>query len=199
MTKLTAFSRTAALTAALTLAPALAHAHPGHPGHDGLSFAAGFAHPFSGLDHLLVMVAVGLWAVQLGGRAMWLVPGAFLSAMTVGSVLGMSGMSLPFIEQGIAASIFIFGALIAMAARFSVGQSAALVALFALFHGFAHGAEAPASSSGFSYVAGFAIATAALHAFGVFGGLGLRTVAAASWIRAAGAAVIVSGLLLALN
>ncbi|MHA3773599.1 HupE/UreJ family protein [Verrucomicrobiota bacterium sgz303538] len=191
MTKLNAPSRTAALAAVLTLAPALAHAHPGH---DAMSFSSGLAHPLHGLDHLLAMVAVGLWAVQLGGRAVWLVPGAFVAAMTVGSALGMSGMPLPFVEQGILGSVFILGLLIAMASRLGLGASVALVSLFAVFHGHAHGAEAPANAAALTYGLGFAFSTAALHGCGILAGLGLRDLAQASWIRLAGVAVIAVGL-----
>jgi urease accessory protein len=196
MIKLSAFSRTATVTAALTLAPALAHAHPGH---DAMSFTSGLAHPVLGLDHLLAMVAVGLWAVQLGGRAQWLVPGAFVAAMTVGGTLGMSQVPLPFVEQGILASIFVLGLLIAMAARLGLGASITLVSLFALFHGHAHGAEAPANASAVIYGLGFALATAALHASGILVGLGIREASKTAWIRAAGVAVIAVGLLTVLG
>lgn len=195
MIKPTVFSRTAALTAALTLAPALVHAHPGH---ETTSFFSGLVHPVLGLDHLLAIVAVGLWSVQLGGRALWLVPGAFVAAMATGGMLGMSGFSLPFVEQGILASIFVLGLLIAMATRLGLGASVALVSLFAVFHGHAHGAEAPANASALTYGLGFALSTAALHLCGVLTGLGLRESAQAAWIRAAGVAVIAVGLVTAL-
>ena len=196
MIKLTAFSRTAAITAALTLAPALVHANPGT---GAMSFSSGLAHPVLGLDHLLSIVAVGLWSVQLGGRAIWLVPGAFVAAMTAGGMLGMSGMTLPFVEQGILASIFVLGLLIAMATRLGLGASVALVSLFAVFHGHAHGTEAPLNASAVTYGLGFALSTAALHLCGVLTGLGLRESAQAAWIRAAGVAVIAVGLVTVLG
>ncbi len=196
MIKLPAFSRTAAITVALTLPPALAQAHPGH---EASSFSSGLAHPLLGLDHLIAMVAVGLWSVQLGGRTLWLLPGAFVAAMTAGGMLGMSGTPLPFVEQGILASIFVLGLLIAMAARLGLGASIALVSLIAVFHGHAHGAEAPVNASGLTYALGFALSTAALHASGVLAGLGLREAAQTAWIRAAGVAVIAVGLVTVLG
>ena len=198
MTKPTFLSRTALLTAALTLAPLLVQAHPGHDGHD-VGFSAGLVHPLNGVDHLLAMVAVGLWAVQLGGRALWAVPGAFIAAMSLGGILGMNGINLAFAEHGIMASIFVLGALIAMAARLSMAQSSVLVALFALFHGFAHAAEAPVAANGTQYVIGFAIATAVLHAFGVLSGSALKAAAQSRYMRIAGMAVIAGGVFLSLN
>lgn len=198
MTKPSSLSRTALLTAALTIVPALAHAHPGHGSHEA-GFSAGLIHPLNGMDHLLAMVAVGLWAVQLGGRAIWLIPGSFLAAMSLGGILGMNGIALPFAEHAIMASIFILGALIAMAARLTIAQSTVIVALFALFHGFAHGAEAPAAANGALYVGGFALTTALLHAIGILGGFSLKVAAQSRWIRIAGVAVIACGVFLSLN
>lgn len=178
---------------ALALAPTLAHAHPGHAAVD---FAGGFAHPLLGSDHLLAMLAVGLWAAQLGGRARWLVPTAFVSVMTLGAALGMTGEHLPLVEQGIMTSVLVLGVLIAAAARLPLAASVALVGVCALFHGFAHGAEMPASASGLRYAAGFALATAALHA----AGLGLAWVAGKTarleWVRLAGAAIAVTAVFL---
>lgn len=162
-----------ALTAATLLFPALAQAHPGHEGHElTWDFSAGAAHPLSGLDHLLAMVAVGLWAAQLGGRARWLVPAAFVGVMALGGALGQSGVVVvPGVEQGIAASVLVLGLLIAAAVRLPVAAGMALVGGFAVFHGFGHGAEMPATAGGLGYGAGFVAATAALHAAGL--GLGL--------------------------
>lgn len=185
-----------ALTAAFSLAPALAQAHPGH---DSSSFTGGLVHPVLGMDHLLAMIAVGLWAMQLGGRARWVVPATFVGVMLVGGALGASGFPMPFVEQGILASVFILGLLIAMAARLPIAASSGLIAVFALFHGVAHGAEMPANASGVAYGAGFAFATAALHLCGVLGGSLLRSAAQASWVRAAGALVLTGGLFLALS
>ena len=125
----------------LFLLPATALAHPGHTGMDSMGFAHGFSHPFTGVDHILAMLAVGLWAAQLGGRAIWAVPTAFVSLMLVGGALGVSGVSMPFIEQGILASILVLGVLIAGAFKLPVTISASLVGMFALFHGVAHGSQ----------------------------------------------------------
>src|SRR5580698_8957387 len=144
-------------TPALILAPVLAHAHPGH---DTSGFSAGVAHPLHGLDHILAMVAVGLWAAQLGGRAKWLVPASFVSVMALGGALGMAGVAIPFAEQGIFASVLILGVLIAASVRLPLAASMSIVGLFALCHGHAHGTEIPAAASGFNYALGFVLATA---------------------------------------
>jgi urease accessory protein len=192
--KLCRRSPSAALfTALLVLAPALAQAHPGH---DGTGFAHGFAHPLSGLDHILAMLAVGLWAAQLGGRAFWVVPATFLSVMTLGGALGMAHVGLPFVEQGILLSVLVLGVLIAAAVRLPLVASAAIVGLFALCHGFAHGAEMPETAAGFTYGAGFALATALLHGSGMLAGLMTRKIAEAQWMRVAGAAIAVGGVML---
>src|SRR5579863_3698485 len=121
-----------------------AAAHP-VPGAAGLT--AGFAHPLSGLDHVLAMVAVGLWAAQLGGRALWLVPASFVGFMTLGGALGMAGVHLPMVEAGILASVLILGILIAAAAQLPLAASVAVTGLFAIFHGHAHGTEIPLAAS----------------------------------------------------
>ncbi|HEX8311759.1 MAG TPA: HupE/UreJ family protein [Chthoniobacteraceae bacterium] len=180
--------------AALTLLPNLAHAHPGH---DTAGLAEGFAHPLLGLDHILAMLAVGLWAVQLGGRAFWVVPASFVTSMILGGALGISGMALPFAEQGILASVLILGLLIAAAARLPLVASAVLVGAFSIFHGFAHGAEMPIDASGLSYGGGFVAATALLHGAGIAAGLMARQFAQAQWIRAAGGAIALAAVLLA--
>jgi urease accessory protein len=153
-------------------APVVALAHPGHEGHDiTWDFRSGFLHPLSGFDHLVAMVAVGLWAAQLGGRARWLVPVAFVSVMALGGALGRTGLTIPGVEQAIAASVLVLGLLIAMAVRPPVAVGMGLAGLFAIFHGFAHGAEMPATASGLGYGEGFIAATVLLHAVGL--GLGL--------------------------
>jgi urease accessory protein len=179
---------TTLVAAAFAFAPALAQAHPGHA--PGANFTHGFVHPMMGLDHVLAMVAVGLWAAQLGGRAAWLVPAAFVSVMTAGAGLGMSGVHLPFVEQGIFASVLVLGLLIATAARLPLAASAAIVGVFALFHGVAHGTEMPASVSGLAYAAGFALATAILHGVGLLVAKSTRV----EWVRFAGAAIAVTAL-----
>ncbi|RDL50711.1 hypothetical protein BLJAPNOD_01834 [Ensifer sp. M14] len=156
-----------AATALMTsAAPAFAHLNPQEHG----SFAAGFSHPLFGLDHILVMVAVGLWAAQIGGRALWVVPTAFVAMMAAGFALATAGIDLPFVEPAILASVVALGLLVAMAVRLDAPVSAAVVGLFALFHGHAHGGEL-GSAGALPFAIGFLIATAALHAAGI--GLGV--------------------------
>lgn len=154
----------AVLAAAVLLSPSLAHAHTGLGVHGSLD---GFSHPFLGLDHFLAMTAVGFWAAALGGRARLIVPAAFLLLMAAGGALGMSGVALPAVEQGIAASVILLGLAIAAQLRVPTGLAAGLVAVFAVFHGQAHGAEWPATASAAGYVAGFLSATALLHGLGL--------------------------------
>ena len=157
---------------ALSTAPAFAHLNPQEHG----SFMAGFSHPLFGLDHILVMVAVGLWASQIGGRALWLVPAAFVGTMAFGFGLAVAGVDLPFVEPAILASVVALGLLVAMAARFDTIASAALVAAFALFHGHAHGGELGAAGAA-SFGIGFVVATALLHAAGIAIGIGVARIA----------------------
>lgn len=178
------------LICTIALLPAAAYAHTG-AGHPS-GFAAGIAHPVGGIDHLLAMVAIGLWATQLGGRALWLVPCAFVATMVAGGLLGMSGIALPYDEQGIAASTLILGALIAGACRMPASVGALLVGFFALFHGHAHGAEMPADAGAFGYVAGFVAATVLLHGAGMLAGLAIRDRGRS--MRIAGGAIALGGL-----
>jgi len=164
MLKLLALIAAAMLSVA---GPAFAHIDPVAHG----SFLSGFSHPLFGLDHIVVMVVVGLWAANIGGRALWIVPGAFVGAMAAGYILALSGVSLPFVEQGILASVVVLGLLIAAAVRLPVALSATLVGVFALFHGHAHGGELGVATA-LPFGLGFALATALLHAAGL--GLGLR-------------------------
>jgi len=189
-------SRLFALSAVLLL-PTLAQAHPGIPGHTH-GFANGLAHPLTGLDHLCAMVAVGLWAAQRGGRALWLVPSAFVSVMVLGGALGMAAVPIPFVEPGIMASVLVLGVLIAAAIRLPMPASALLVGVFALFHGYAHGAEMPASASGLAYGLGFVAATASLHFLGIGLGLLAQRFASARLVRYAGGAIAACGVYLCL-
>ena len=127
------------MTVALLLAPSVAFAHPGHG--EGGSLLAGFIHPFSGIDHLLAMTAVGLFAAHLGGRALWAVPATFVAMMALGGVFGAAGVSLPFAETAIALSVLVFGFVIFSGMTPPVLTAMALVGTFAAFHGHAHGAE----------------------------------------------------------
>lgn len=178
------------------LLPSLAQAHPNHGMATGL--AGGLAHPLTGMDHLCAMIAVGLWAAQRGGRALWTVPLAFVSTMTLGAIFGMGGHTLPFVEQGIAASVLILGILIAAAIRLPVAASALLVGLFAVFNGYAHGAEMPDTASGLFYGLGFVISTAGLHLLGIGLGISAQKFAAKNTVRYAGGAIAACGLYLAL-
>jgi urease accessory protein len=183
---------------AVFLLPSLAQAHPGIPGHTH-GFANGLAHPLTGLDHICAMVAVGLWAAQRGGRALWLVPAAFVSVMILGGSLGMAAVPIPFVEPGIAASVLVLGVLIAAAVRLPLPASALLVGVFALFHGYAHGAEMPGSVSGLLYGLGFVVATASLHLLGIGLGLSAQRFGSARLVRYAGGAIAVCGICLCLS
>lgn len=184
------------LFALLFLTPAVASAHPGLPGHTH-GFANGFAHPLSGLDHLLAMTAVGLWAAQRGGRALWLVPLTFVSVMVLGGIFGMAGFGqIPLIEQAIAASVLVLGIFLAVAARLPLGASVLVIGLFALMHGYAHGAEMPATASGLFYGLGFVLATMMLHGLGIGLGLAAEKTHSLKWVRCAGAVIAACGVYL---
>jgi urease accessory protein len=187
-----------ALSTALALAASPALAHTGVGPTAGL--AAGFTHPLFGLDHLLAMIAVGLLAAQLGGRALWAVPAAFVAAMIAASVVGMAGLPLPLVELGIAASVVVLGATVLSGRRLPVAGAMALAGAFALFHGHAHGAEMPADATALAYGAGFVAATLLLHGAGLGLGLAVRRTAdrlGPALLRAAGGMVAATGLLLA--
>lgn len=150
--------------------PAFAHVGLGQ----AAGFAHGFFHPLSGLDHIIAMVAVGLYAANLGGRNLWLVPSAFVVMMIFGGFLGYAGFHLPLVEGGIALSVVVMSMAIAAGVNLRTVAAVALVSLFALFHGHAHGSEGAALSSFLPYAAGFVIATASLHIAGIGLGLGLE-------------------------
>jgi urease accessory protein len=151
--------------AILLLTPTLAFAHTGVD--HTMGFMHGFAHPLGGLDHVLAMVAVGVFAATLGGRALWLVPLSFLAMMLVGFGLGVARIDLPMVELAIAASSIVIGAAAAMQRSLPIGAAMALVGSFSVFHGHAHGAEMPVSAEGLQYAAGFLGATALLHLAGL--------------------------------
>jgi urease accessory protein len=150
---------------ALCLVPTEALAHVGVGSTSG--FMHGFMHPLSGLDHQLAMILVGIFAYQLGGRALWLVPLTFVSVMAFGGFLGVMGVPVPFIEVSIALSVIVLGAIVAFGVKAPVAVAMAVVGLFAIFHGHAHGSEMPLDTSGFEYAVGFMVATALLHAIGI--------------------------------
>jgi urease accessory protein len=182
----------------LSVIALLASAASAHPGHGaGGGFAAGVYHPVSGIDHILAMIAVGLLAAQIGGRAMWVLPAAFISLMTGGGLLASTGhVQVPWVEQMIAASVLVLGLLIATSARMPLMASVSLVAFFAMFHGYAHVAEMTVGASALSYSAGFVLATAALHAVGLAIGLQARRLAPMAAVRLGGAGIAACGLLL---
>lgn len=168
-------------------------------GHTGIGlvhgFQSGLLHPFSGLDHLAAMIAVGLWAAQLGGRAIWLVPVSFVAAMSASGVLAMSFIQVPFFESGITISLLILGLLLAAAIRLPLWMSAGIVAVFAVFHGYAHGAELPQHADAVGYAAGFMFSTAALHLFGIaLARLSMKH-NPSHWPRFAGLTVLLCGLI----
>jgi urease accessory protein len=165
-----------------------------HVGAHTSGLVDGLAHPFSGLDHVLTMVAVGLWASQLGRPAYWLLPLTFPAVMAFGAAMGASGMALPWIEIALAGSVLVLGLAIALALRPAIVASAALIALFAVIHGHAHGTELPQSAAALAYGAGFVGATLVLHALGL--ALGTLSRGAALAPRAAGAMVAAVGAVL---
>ncbi len=184
----------ASALAALLPGAALAHTGAEHLG----GFATGFAHPLLGLDHLLAMVGVGLWATRLAAagerRALWTVPLAFVAAMALGGGAALAGFALPGLELGIAGSVLLLGLLIAAPFVVPAGAAMALVAAFALFHGVAHGLEMPLAAQPALYGFGFLLATALLHGVGVGLGLGAGRLASLRSVRLAGGALALAGL-----
>lgn len=167
----------------------LAHARGG----EAASFLAGAGHPVSGLDHVLAMVAVGLWGAQLRAPAVWLLPVTFPMVMAFGGMLGLLGVALPGAEIGIAVSAIVLGAAVLAEWRPPLAVAAVLVGAFAVFHGHAHGTELPAGADGFAYSVGFVVATGLLHAVGIAIGLVHRWPAGRAALRVAGAGVAAAG------
>lgn len=178
----------ALLVAGLVLSNVV-HAHIG--GHGQASFGSGVLHPFSGVDHMLAMVAIGVWAARMGGRNLFLVPGAFVLAMIAGAVVGVYGGIVPFAETGVAASVVVLGLMVALAVNGAWQWTAPLAAAFALFHGYAHGTEIPAFADHWGYFAGFVMATIALHASGVAAAVALRE--RVRLLQAGGVAITLAG------
>jgi len=171
--------------------PASAFAHT--QGGEAIGFVNGLKHPLSGLDHVVAMVAVGLWGAQLGAPAVWLLPVTFPMVMAFGGMLGLRGVTIPGIEIGIALSAIALGLMVFREARPKLWVAAALVGFFAIFHGNAHGTELPAGANGVLYSIGFVIATGSLHAVGIAIGLIHRWSAGRVALRAAGAGVTMAG------
>ena len=185
--------RAVALVLFVFLCAQMAFAHPQRG--EAVGFLTGFRHPLSGLDHVLAMVAVGLWGAQLGSPAIWVLPVAFPMVMAVGGMLGLIGVPLPGTEYGIALSAILLGAAVMFEVRPRLGIAAALVGFFAIFHGHAHGTELPPGQSALLYSMGFVIATGCLHALGIGIGTVHRWVWGQKLLRIAGALVAVGGTL----
>ena len=184
-------SRHALSVALLLLAlPALAHVQEGQ----AAGFLTGLAHPVSGLDHVLAMVAVGLWGAQLGVPAIWLLPVTFPLVMALGGFLGLVGIPLPGVETGVALSALALGLAVATSWRPPLAIAALMVAAFAVFHGHAHGTELPAGQSGLTYSIGFVTATGLLHLAGIAIGLIHRWPVGRVALRVLGAGVAAGGL-----
>jgi len=178
-----------ALTCSLS-GPASAHIVAGEAG----GFLSGFKHPISGLDHILAMVSVGLWGAQLGAAAIWLLPVTFPIVMAFGGFLGLIGVPFPGVEVGIAMSALLLGAAVMSQWRPPLVAAAALVGVFALFHGHAHGAELPPGESGLLYSVGFVIATGLLHLVGITIGTVHKWGWGRRFLQAAGAGVAMGGI-----
>jgi urease accessory protein len=163
-------------------------------GAEGAGFITGLAHPFMGLDHLLAMIAVGIWAAQTGGSAIWRLPLSFIGMMAVAGLISANGFSLPALEPLIAGSVVFLGLMVVFAIRLPVNLSMLLVGLFALFHGYAHGLEMPQASSAMSYGSGFVLATALLHLIGI--GLGKAGYRKPLLSRLSGLMIAIAGLYL---
>ena len=179
-----------ALSLAALVSPAFAHVQSGQ----ATGFLSGLLHPVSGLDHVLAMVAVGLWGAQLGAPAIWLLPVTFPIVMALGGFLGLLGVPLPGVEVGIAASAILLGAAVMTERRLPLYAAAALVGLFAVFHGHAHGTELPPGQSGLLYSLGFVAATGCLHAIGIAIGATHRWPAGRIALRIAGGGVGLAGI-----
>jgi len=180
----------ALLVLALFPAPAMAHEGTGLAG----GLAAGFVHPLMGLDHLLAMVSVGLWGAFLGRPLIIALPMLFPSMMAVGGALGMLGLPIPPVELGIAVSVVTLGLMILLAVRAPVAVACAIVALFALFHGYAHGMELPSAADPVGYSAGFVLSTGLLHVVGIALGFARALPFGAMALRAGGGAIALCGL-----
>jgi urease accessory protein len=182
--------RSSILTASVLLAASPALAHSG----DALGgFGSGLLHPISGLDHVVAMIAVGLWGGILGAPALWLLPIVFPLVMALGGAAGVAGVPLPGIEAGIALSGVVLGLMVALAARPPLWLAAGLVGLFAVFHGHAHGAELPVSADPVVYAIGFVVATGLLHLTGIAIGQAGAWPVGRVVVRVAGAAIVLAG------
>jgi len=179
----------ALLLGALTLPLPLA----AHEGGSAAGLISGLYHPISGLDHVLAMIAVGIWGAQLGAPAIWVLPVTFPMVMALGGMLGLLGLVLPGAELGIGVSALILGLMVAMEVKPDLRLAAALVGFFAVFHGYAHGVELPEGQSGILYSIGFVASTGTLHASGIALGLVHKWDWGKTTLRAAGGAIALAG------
>lgn len=147
-------------------------AHAGVGSVSGLQ--AGLTHPLHGSDHIVTMLAVGFWASQMGGRALWAVPVSFMSMLSVGAIVGLQGIQVPLVEEVILASVIVLGAFIAFGIKLPIGVGSFIAGVFAIFHGYAHGAEMPMNTDGLAYEIGFILATGMLHISGIALAIGIR-------------------------
>ena len=186
----------AALAGIFVLIPEISEAHVF--GAYGAGLSEGLMHPFGGLDHVLAMLAIGLWAAQSGGRSLWSIPLAFVAMMTMGALAGMAGISIPFANVGVATSVIVLGALVALSAKWPAPVGALLAGFFAIFHGHSHGAEMSQAASVVSYGIGFVLATSLLHGAGIVASLGLSSYEyfSARLLRISGGAIAVYGLMI---
>ena len=178
-----------ALILFIATTPGLAHTREGAGG-----FFAGLSHPLFGPDHVIAMLAVGMWGVFLGPPALWLLPIIFPLVMAFGGVLGIVGMPLPAVETGIAASAIVLGLMVALAARPPLWMATVLIGAFAIFHGYAHGRELPDDANALAFSAGFVIATGLVHLTGIAFALLARWPAGRLVVRGAGGAIALAGL-----
>ena len=181
------------LVAAALLAAALPTPLAAHEGGSAAGLLSGLYHPISGVDHVLAMVAVGIWGAQLGSPAIWVLPVTFPMVMAFGGMLGLLGVQIPGVEIGIGLSALVLGLMVALERRPDLGVAAVLVGFFAVFHGFAHGAELPEGQSGLLYSIGFVASTGTLHACGISIGLLHRWEWGRSALRVAGAVIALAG------
>ena len=182
----------AVMVFALVLLPIGAQAHVGGEGGAG-GFISGLLHPVLGADHVVAMVAVGLWGAILGLPAIWILPVTFPLVMAFGGVLGMAGVSIPAVEQGIALSAIVLGALVALARPVPLWLAGIIVGVFAIFHGHAHGTELPGSANAVTYAIGFVIATGLLHLVGIGFGTLARSAIGMKLVRAGGGVIALAG------
>ncbi|MDH4440491.1 MAG: HupE/UreJ family protein [Rhizobium sp.] len=180
-----------AVALAIFTIPTMADAHI--LSGEGGGFLHGFEHPLSGLDHMLAMFCVGLWGAQMGGRSVWSLPIAFPLIMVAGGIMGIAGIPLPAVESGIALSIIVLGAAIACLWRPPEWLALAVIGIFAIFHGYAHGAELPNATDPADYAFGFVVATGLIHLAGIAVGLGFQRLHGGQFARALGGLIGLGG------